>query len=47
MARACAVAGDAVGRARHVAAAQAALEREPEAEERQVIAEQLATIPEL
>jgi hypothetical protein len=45
MARASAVAGDATGRARHVAAAEAALADEPDAEESNVIAEQLATIP--
>jgi hypothetical protein len=46
MARASAVAGDATGRARHVAAAKAALASEPDAEESTVIAEQLATVPE-
>ena len=46
MARACAVAGDADGRARHLDAARAALDAEPDAEERQVIADQLATVPE-
>lgn len=47
MARAFAVAGDAGGRARHLDAARAALDAEPDAEERQVIAEQLATVPEV
>ncbi len=47
MARASAVAGDAEGRAAHLAAAEAALAAEPDAEERQVIAGQLATVPAL
>ena len=47
MARAFAVAGDAGGRARHLDAARIALDAEPDAEERQVIADQLATVPEV
>jgi hypothetical protein len=46
MARACAAAGDATGRQHHVAAALLALEDEADAEDRQVIADQLATVPE-
>ena len=45
MARASAVAGDANGRERHLSAARAALDAEPDAEESQIIAEQLATVP--
>ena len=45
MARACAAGGDAQGRARYVAACEAALAAEPDAEERAVIAGQLATVP--
>ena len=45
MARAHAVAGDAAGRAQHLAAAEAALANEPDAEESQIIASQLATVP--
>ena len=47
MARASAVAGDADGRARHLDAARGALDAEPDAEESQIIAEQLATVPPL
>ena len=47
LARAHAVSGDGAGRARHLAAAEAALANEPDAEESQIIASQLATIPEL
>ena len=47
LARACAAAGDAAGRSHHIEAANAALAREPEEDERSVIAGQLATIPEL
>jgi hypothetical protein len=47
MARAHAVAGNADGRARHLAAASEALANEPDAEESQIIAEQLATVPEV
>jgi len=45
MARACAAIGDADGRARHVAACEAALADEPDVTERAVIAGQLATVP--
>ncbi|HEX4904416.1 MAG TPA: hypothetical protein VFU93_03110 [Acidimicrobiales bacterium] len=45
MARASAVAGDADGRSRHLAAAEAALANEPDAEESRIIASQLATVP--
>ena len=47
MARACAAVGDAEGRARHVAACEAALAAEPEDGERAEIAGQLATVPEV
>lgn len=47
MARACAALGDAEGRARHMAAAQEALDREDDAADRDVIAAQLATVPEI
>jgi hypothetical protein len=47
LARAYATLGDAEGRARHLAAAGAALEREPDAEERRIIEGQLATVPEV
>lgn len=47
MARASAVRGDAIGRQRHVDAAQAALAREPDAEESMIIAEQLASVPQV
>ena len=47
MARASAAAGDAPGRAAHVAAANAALEAEPDTDEREAIAQQIATVPEL
>jgi hypothetical protein len=47
MARAYAALGDAEGRARHAQAAQAALDREPDAEDRDVIASQLATVPDV
>jgi hypothetical protein len=46
MARALATRGDSDGRARHIAAAEEALGREPEEEERELIASQLATVPE-
>ncbi|MDA8061161.1 MAG: hypothetical protein M0T80_01810 [Actinomycetota bacterium] len=45
MARACAVSGDPEGRARHLAAAGGALEREPSPEDREAISEQLSTVP--
>lgn len=45
MARALAAAGDPEGRERHVALARAALEREPDAEEREVINAQLDSVP--
>ena len=45
MARACAASGDATGRADHVAAAESALAREPDAEERETIAAQVASVP--
>lgn len=45
MARAHAIAGDRAGRARHLAAAEDALATEPDAEESQIIADQLATVP--
>lgn len=45
VARACAVLGDAEGLASHRAEAEAALLREPDEEERALIASQLATIP--
>jgi hypothetical protein len=45
-ARAAAAAGDAEGRAEHVALAQAALDAEPDAEDREAIAAQLADVPE-
>jgi len=44
MARACAVAGDRDARDRHVAEAERALAAEPDAESRDLIASQLATI---
>ena len=47
MARAAAAAGDAAGRDAHAAAAQAALDAEPDDEERAVIARQLASVPEV
>jgi hypothetical protein len=47
VARAHAVLGDAAARDEHVAAARSALENEPDAEESQIIAEQLATIPQV
>lgn len=47
MARACAVSGDAYGRAQHVALAEAALAAELDDEERAIIASQLATVPEV
>jgi hypothetical protein len=47
MARACAVSGDTEGRSAHIAAAQAALSREPDAEDREVIEAQIATVPQL
>jgi len=46
MARACAAAGDPAGRERHVAAAMDALEQEADPEDRQIVADQLATVPE-
>lgn len=45
MARACAASGDAAGRAEHLAAADSALAREPDDEEREAIAAQVATVP--
>jgi hypothetical protein len=45
VARACAVLGDNDGLARHYAEAEAALAREPDDEDRELIAGQLATIP--
>lgn len=45
VARACAVLGDHEGLNRHFAEAEAALAREPEEEEREIIAAQLKTIP--
>ncbi|MDQ1428800.1 MAG: MerR family transcriptional regulator, thiopeptide resistance regulator [Acidimicrobiaceae bacterium] len=45
MARAFAVAGDGSGRAAQMAAAEAALAREPDAEDGDAIAAQLATVP--
>jgi hypothetical protein len=45
MARACATAGDTNGRDAHVATARRLLDEERDAESRQVIAEQLATVP--
>jgi hypothetical protein len=47
MARACAVNGDANGRAHHIAAAAAALADEPDEESRDLIASQLATVPDV
>jgi hypothetical protein len=47
MARAFAASGDAEGRARHVAAAEEALAHEADEEERELIASQLATVPEV
>jgi hypothetical protein len=45
MARACAVSGDAEGRSAHLGAARAALGREPDADDREVIEGQIATVP--
>jgi hypothetical protein len=45
VARACAVLGDVDGLNRHYAEAEAALAREPDDEEREIIADQLKTIP--
>lgn len=45
VARACAVLGDSEGLARHYAEAEAALASEPDDEERELIASQLATVP--
>ena len=47
MARAWATAGNALEREHHLAAAREALAREPSAEDRQVVEEQLATVPRL
>jgi hypothetical protein len=47
MARACAAIGDRDGRDRHLAVAREALERETDADERKVIEDQIASIPEL
>ena len=47
MARACAAAGDAEGRARYYAEASAALAQIAEDEDRDLIASQLATVPEV
>ena len=44
VARAYATNGDAAKASEHVAAARAALEREPSAEDRQLVADQLATV---
>lgn len=46
MARACATAGDADGRERHVAAAERALSDEDDPDNAAVVRDQLATIPE-
>ena len=46
LARAAATAGDFEARRRYVAMAEAALDSEPDEEERIIIAEQLATVPE-
>jgi hypothetical protein len=46
MARACAAVGDTAGRAKYFAEASAALETIVEAEDRELIASQLATVPE-
>ena len=45
MARACAVAGDAAARARHLAAAEAALDSEDDPESAQIVLDQLASVP--
>jgi hypothetical protein len=45
VARACSVLGDHEGLKRHYAEAEAALAREPDDEERAIIADQLTTIP--
>lgn len=45
MARACAAAGDAGGRAQHVAVAEQALEGEPDPDDAQIVIDQLASIP--
>ncbi len=47
MARACATAGDPDGRERHLGLARDALAHEPDGDERAVIEEQLATVPDL
>jgi hypothetical protein len=47
MARACAAAGDADGRAEHFGAAERALAGETDAEDARVIAGQLATVPQV
>jgi hypothetical protein len=47
MARAHAALNNAEGRAHHITAAKAALDREPDAEDRDLIASQLATVPEV
>lgn len=47
MARACAAVFDDGGRRKHIAAAEAALADEPDEESRQLIADQLATIPDV
>jgi hypothetical protein len=47
MARACAAAGDSLGRSRHVAAAEAALAEEADEEDREIVASQLASIPDV
>jgi hypothetical protein len=47
MARACACARDAEGRARHMRLAEEALAAERDEEEREIIAGQLATVPEV
>ena len=47
MARAFACAGDADGRARHFELARAALENEPDQDDRVVVEDQLATVPDV
>ena len=46
MARAMAASGDAEGRARHLDEARSALAREPDEEDKRVIGEQIASVPE-
>ena len=47
MARACATGGDADGRQRQLALGREALEREPDAENRELISEQLDSVPDV